>query len=83
MLKTFSQVEYTRQADALNGNIGKAAHYLMVRDQLSGDMRSVMDNIYQSRLSSLCKSIHNFLFDGVLNQASVPAGSNGVARGDS
>ena len=83
MLKTYSQTEYSRQTGALNADIGRATHYLMVRDQLSGDMRSVMDNIYQSRLTSRCQSIHNALFDSLLNQAGGPAGGYDSARGGS
>lgn len=86
MLKTFSQAEYARQSGGLNDDISRATHYLLVRGQLSGDMRSVMDNIYQSRLTSRCQSIHNALFDGLLNQAGSSAvehvpGGFGTVRG--
>ncbi|MBH3035803.1 hypothetical protein I5M86_00150 [Serratia marcescens] len=80
MLQTFSQARYTQQAAALNAEVGRATHYLMLRDQLSQDMRPVMDKIYQARLTSQCQSVHNALFDVLLSQAN-NAGQNSRGAG--
>ncbi|KNC93268.1 hypothetical protein GM31_20150 [Trabulsiella odontotermitis] len=69
MLKTINQTDADRQSAALNGVISGATHYLLMRGQLTQDMRSVMDNIWQSRLTGQCQSIHNALFEGLLNLA--------------
>lgn len=80
MLKTFSQSQYDSQSGALNGVIGRATHYLLMRNQLSTDMQGVMDNIWQSRLTAQCQGIHNALFDGLLRQAGGTGGA-GVMTG--
>lgn len=74
MLKTFSQAESDRQSAALNGVISGATHYVLMRGRLGTDMQTVMDNIWQSRLTSQCQSIHNALFEALLNQAAGKTG---------
>lgn len=69
MLKSFNQPQYNQQSAALNDQIARATHYLMLRDQLSGDMQPVMDKIYQARLTAQCQSVHNALFNILLTQA--------------
>lgn len=78
ILKTFSQTQYDSQSGALNGVIGRATHYLLMRNQLSADMQKVMDNIWQSRLTAQCQSIHNALFDGLLRQAGGAGGAGAM-----
>lgn len=46
ILKTFSQSQYDNKSGALNPVIGRATHYLLMRNELSADMRGVMDNIW-------------------------------------
>lgn len=68
-LKNVDQPGYERQARALNGEMARAVRYLLQRDQLNQEMRSVMDKLYQARLTGQCQSVHNTLFDVLLVQA--------------
>ncbi|WP_371972991.1 hypothetical protein ACB496_15375 [Lelliottia nimipressuralis] len=68
-LKNVDQAGYDRQARALNAEMTRAVRYLLQRDQLNQEMRSVMDKLYQARLTGQCQSVHNTLFDVLLVQA--------------
>lgn len=68
-LKNVDQAGYDRQARALNGEMARAIRYLLQREQLNQEMRTVMDKLYQARLTGQCQSVHNALFDVLLVQA--------------
>lgn len=79
-LRNVDQAGYERQSRALNAEIARATRYLLQRDQLNPEMRSVLDRQYQARLTSQCQSVHNTLFDVLLGQASGADGQTGGGR---
>lgn len=68
-LKSLDMGSYQRQKRVLDASMHSASQYLLMRPKLSVDMRSVMDSVYQAKISRNCLQIHNKLFSLLLTQA--------------
>lgn len=66
-----ARVHRVREA-ALNGEIGKATKYLLIRERLSEDVRGTLDRLHEANLNRECRQVHNVLFEQLLNSSATP-----------
>ncbi len=74
VIKQYDAARYEQHNVRLTVLLNNSARYLLTRDQVSNDITSVVDGVFQSRLAQECQDIHITLYKSILSQSGEGAG---------
>lgn len=74
VIKQYDAARYEQHNGRLTVLLNNSARYLLTRDQVSNDITSVVDGVFQSRLAQECQDIHITLYKSILSQSGEGAG---------
>lgn len=68
VIKQYDAVRYEQHNGKLTVLLNNSAKYLLTREQVSEDIKSVVDGVFQSQLAQECQEIHITLYKSILSQ---------------
>ncbi|XIH76765.1 hypothetical protein C1N56_02500 [Pantoea sp. SGAir0175] len=69
VLAKYDKGQFLQQKQHFNALRDNSAKYLLLREQLSTDMRITLDSIYEAQLAKRCHTIHSLLFEAIMADA--------------
>lgn len=69
VLEKYDEAQFVQQQQHFSALVDNSAKYLLLREQLGADMRSVIDSVYEAQLAKRCHAIHTLLFKAVMTDA--------------
>ncbi|MCP1115425.1 hypothetical protein M6B24_19630 [Enterobacter bugandensis] len=67
-LKQYDAARFEKHNGTLTVLLNNSAQYLLTRDKVQEDIKSVVDSIFQAQLARECQAIHIALYQSIVSQ---------------